>query len=370
MNVFAISFAVGLMLTACELFFLKLAKRQNIPWKEVVFNLDSGHIMMWAFRGVEIAAYGIALKYLSMHWLDRWSPTAKWVFAFFAWDLCFYWRHRMHHKLQLLWAVHVVHHQGEHFNLSLCNRNSWYSSLTDFPFTGVLAIIGVPLEIYVAVSSFHYSVQFYNHSGMIRTSGIFDRFLITPLHHRVHHSADPRHFNRNFGGTFLIWDRLFGTFHSERPGTEMRYGVAGGEASNNPFWASNAPLLRYFGFKLSRSSTATDFIASDGFIAAGGLILFGLLIYYVNGDVGNMTAQRSALFAGILAATVAVGAISDGRRWGAIFWIALALAMPTLFIGHYGIRGPVPVLLFSAWLLHGIDGLRRAMETSKRVSGG
>jgi len=123
------------------------------------------------FRGVEIFLFGVLLQHVNLHVVDQWPPVWQWIFAFIAWDFCFYWMHRLHHKIGVLWAVHVVHHQGEHFSLSLGSRNSWYSSLSNFPFIAVLAVLGVPLEIFVTVSSIHYSVQFYNHNGIIGKSG-------------------------------------------------------------------------------------------------------------------------------------------------------------------------------------------------------
>ena len=59
----------------------------------------------------------------------------------------------MHHKLGVLWAVHVVHHEGDHFSLSLGIRNSWYSSMTSIPFFIVLAVVGIPTEVFVAVGA-------------------------------------------------------------------------------------------------------------------------------------------------------------------------------------------------------------------------
>ena len=41
--------------------------------------------------------------------------------------------------------------------------------------------------------------------------------LVTPSHHRVHHSLEARHIDRNFGGVLIVWDRLFGTFAPEGP---------------------------------------------------------------------------------------------------------------------------------------------------------
>ncbi|GAL55759.1 hypothetical protein EA14781_134_00010, partial [Escherichia albertii NBRC 107761 = DSM 17582] len=47
-----------------------------------------------------------------------------WLFTLLAWDFGFYWLHRWHHEMRPLWAVHVVHHQGEHYNLSLGVRTN------------------------------------------------------------------------------------------------------------------------------------------------------------------------------------------------------------------------------------------------------
>lgn len=87
-----------------------------------------------------------------------------------AWDFCFYWMHRLHLNF-LFYGQFGIHHEGEHFNLSLGIRNSWYSSLSNFPFIVGLAVLGLPVEIFVVVSSMHYTVQFYNHNGWVKRSG-------------------------------------------------------------------------------------------------------------------------------------------------------------------------------------------------------
>ena len=182
LKMLALSFLIMLAFVLAELLILKWVRKTPVPWKDVIFNLNSGHILMWVFRGVEVAAFALLLRHANLHIVDQWPVAAQWVLAFFAWDLCFYWMHRLHHKIPLLWAVHVVHHQGEHFNLSLGVRNSWYSSLTNFPFIAILAVLGVPLEIFLVVSSLHYTVQFYNHNALVNKSGILDKFMVTPSH--------------------------------------------------------------------------------------------------------------------------------------------------------------------------------------------
>ncbi|POR46470.1 sterol desaturase/sphingolipid hydroxylase (fatty acid hydroxylase superfamily) [Paraburkholderia eburnea] len=356
----ALACAIGGCLILAEQLALRLVRHDRTSWPELVFNLNSGHILMWVFRGVEIAAYAAVLAHFNLHWVDRWPRALQWVFAFFAWDLCFYCRHRAHHAIGLLWSVHVVHHQGEHFDLSLCNRNSWYASITDLPFTGLLALIGLPLDLYVAVSSFHYAVQFFNHSGLVRSASWLDRFLVTPLHHRVHHRAEARYFNRNFGGTLLLWDKMFGTFAQADPTETARYGVDGIANSRNPLRASNEPILRHFGCAWP-AQTASEARVLDGlFVAVGGALLYGLLICWLNQQPENALAHPSALMAATLFGTIALGAHCDARRWGLIGWIVLVFAlpaMPALGFVQWSPCHAVPPALLLAFAAHGVWGL-------------
>jgi sterol desaturase/sphingolipid hydroxylase (fatty acid hydroxylase superfamily) len=361
MNIFALAFALMLGLVLSELLILKLSQRQAIPWEDVIANLNSGHILMWVFRGIEVLAFGFVLTHLNLHWVDQWHPVWQWIFAFIGWDLCFYWMHRMHHRLPIFWAVHVVHHQGEHFNLSLGIRNSWYSSLTSFPFVAILAVLGVPLEIFVVVSSLHYSVQFYNHNALIRQSGFLEKFIVTPSSHRVHHGTDPIYLNKNFGGTFLIWDKLFRTYQAERDDVEMRYGVRGDVSSNNPLWANHLGFFRVFKTRFPVLQNLRRFVAPELYIGAGGVILFGLVIYYVDREGNWPGVQQFVLFAFIFLATIAMGGISDKKRWGMVSWVAIALMMPVMFVANFGLRDPWALLLFALLIAHGLDGVRRLL---------
>jgi sterol desaturase/sphingolipid hydroxylase (fatty acid hydroxylase superfamily) len=364
MNFFAISFLVMLCMVLVELAILKWAGKKTAPWKEIIFNFNSGHILMWVFRGIEVLGFGLMLQHLSLHWVDQWPIAWQWVFAFIGWDFCFYWMHRMHHKLPIFWAVHVVHHQGKHFNLSLGIRNSWYSSLTSFLFVAILAVLGVPLEIFIAVSSFHYSVQFYNHNALVGKSGWLDKIMVTPSNHRVHHGMDPIYINKNFGGTLLIWDKLFGTYQAERDDVPLRYGVSGSVSSNNPLWANNSPLQKFVETYLPSLQNLTKLTVPDGYIGSGGVIIFGMVIYYVNADAGISGWQQFPLFALIFSATVAIGGMSDERRWGLLGWMTLAV-LPFVYVIHFGLYEPWGLALFSAWLLHAATGLRLLFSPSR-----
>lgn len=362
MNPFALSFAWMLVLILAEQWLIKRRTGQPVPWVDVVFNLNSGHLLMWVLRGVEIAAYGFTLEHASLHLTSSWPMAAQWVFAFIAWDLCFYWMHRMHHKVPLLWAVHQIHHQGEQFNLSLGVRNGWYSSLTNFPFIAVLAICGIPLEIFVVVSSLHYSIQLYNHNALVGRSGLLDKFLVTPSNHRVHHGMDKRYINRNFGGTLLLWDRCFGSWQPERDDIEMRFGVHGGVTSHNPLWANNPWLWRWLlkhqgqrPHKLARQWPAT-------YIGAGGVIVFMLVIGHIDAQASWPPLLSTSSLIALILSTIALGALSDGQRWGAAAWVMLCLALPILFMRSIDLSSTWLSVPLALLLAHGLVGAWRLKQ--------
>ncbi|WP_019448750.1 sterol desaturase family protein [Cupriavidus sp. BIS7] len=353
MNAFALPLSLMLIAVVGELAIQKWWRGETIPWRDVILNLNSGHVLMWLCRGIEVAGFSWLYHHASLQWVAGWHPVAGWIFAFLAWDLGFYWLHRMHHRFGFLWAVHAVHHEGEHFNLSLGVRNAWISSLTSLPFFVPLAVLGVTPTMFVVVSGFHYSVQFYNHCGLVGKSGILDRFLVTPANHRVHHGCNPEYIDRNFGGTLLLWDKLFGTYQRALPDVPIRYGVHEKVDSDNPFWANLVPALRYFGLKTPRLTRNVHAI-SDAWIASGGLLLFGVVINYVRTE-GMWTAHWQAVWAAmILLLTLALGGISDGRNWARWTWPLLAMTLPTMMIALYGVRDPLTVALPFLLGAHGI----------------
>lgn len=362
---------VMLVLVFGEACILQLTGRQKIDWHDVVFNINSGHIVLWLFRCTEVLCYGLVFSRFSLHLFEGVSPVWMWLFAILAWDFGFYWLHRLHHKLRPLWAVHVVHHQGEHFNLSLGVRNSWYSSLTAIPFFLVLAIIGVPLSVFLVVSVAHYSVQFLNHNALTPTLGWLEKVFVTPSHHRVHHYKDRRFADSNYGGTFIFWDKLFGTFCRITPPQVLGYGVKGEPPSSNPLRESNLPFLRMVGVKKKNAPPIRRYTASAASVISGAILLFGLVLGYIQRygyDIAQVTTQQTTLFLVLAAGAIALGGISDGRRWGVALWLLVALALPLLFVvwgGYHPFWTGVSALLalHALALLFGL--LRRASEARR-----
>ena len=67
-----------------------------------------------------------------------------WLIALVGVDFAYYWWHRLSHEVNFLWAVHVVHHQSEDYNLAVALRQAVLSPVTVLPFYLPLAVLGVP----------------------------------------------------------------------------------------------------------------------------------------------------------------------------------------------------------------------------------
>ena len=166
---------------------------------------------------------------------DSW---VTWVIAFLFYDLCYYWMHRMSHEVKVLWASHVVHHQGEEFNLSTALRQTSSGWLWKWIFYIPLFMVGIPGEVFFTVAAINLLYQFWVHTEHIRTLGILEQVFITPSNHRIHHAQNPEYIDANYGGVFIIWDRLFGTFIAERDDIKAIYGTVKPLKSWNPIWAN------------------------------------------------------------------------------------------------------------------------------------
>ena len=168
-------------------------------------------------------------------------PTESWFtwgFAFVLYDLTYYWMHRLHHEVKVLWATHVVHHQGEEFNLSTALRQSGTGWLWKWIFFVPMIILGIPPEVFITVGGLNLIYQFWVHTEHIPKLGVLEKVFITPSNHRIHHAQNKEYIDANYGGVFILWDRCFGTFIEERPELKPIYGTVKSFRSWNPLWAN------------------------------------------------------------------------------------------------------------------------------------
>lgn len=161
-----------------------------------------------------------------------------WVFALLFYDFCYYWVHRAGHEVNLLWGAHQVHHSSEYYNLTTALRQTATGAFTAWPFYLAMALVGVPPFVFAVVALIDLLYQYWVHTQLVSKLGVLDRILVTPSNHRVHHGQNDYCLDRNYGGIFIFWDRLFGTFVEERDEEPIIYGIRSPLASYDPVWGN------------------------------------------------------------------------------------------------------------------------------------
>lgn len=164
--------------------------------------------------------------------LDLGSGLLTYAAAILGWDLIYYWNHRFDHESRWLWAMHVVHHSSERYNLSTALRQPVAEALTIYVPYGLLSLLGVRPAIVQDARAVNLIYQFWVHTEAIRTIGPLEKVFNAPSHHRVHHGSNRRYLDRNHGSILIIWDRLFGTYEPE--GEDVVYGLTTNINSYNP----------------------------------------------------------------------------------------------------------------------------------------
>lgn len=184
-------------------------------------TMGLGSVVFGALWKVPVVAiYSVVYAATPLHLPDGWLyglpvAIAVWPALLVAQDFCYYWSHRSHHVIRILWASHVVHHSSRRFNLSTALRQPW-TGFTSFVFYLPLIALGVHPAVLAFLSSANLVYQFWIHTERIdRLAPWFEAVFNTPSHHRVHHASQGSYLDRNYAGVLIVWDRLFGTFEPE-----------------------------------------------------------------------------------------------------------------------------------------------------------
>ena len=225
-----------------EYLFCRRFRPQDYYPLDTLSNLAAGllsHLTRPFFKIVGLTAYLIIYDHCRLLDAASWSPLlfyASLPCYFLLLDFCFYLSHRATHRINFLWAMHIVHHHSERLNLSVAFRRSAISPLFTFVFELPLALLGLPLWWFVLLSAINIFYQFLIHTETIGKLGWLESFMNTPSHHRVHHGREAQYIDKNFGSVFIIWDKLFGTFQAEEATPD--YGVTTPPADFNPITAN------------------------------------------------------------------------------------------------------------------------------------
>ena len=218
-----------LLALVLELGYGKLINKNTYRLNDTISSLFMGSI-----RGtsgiLKLGFSGYVYYQIETHfvlWRMDSSLWITWIFAFIAYDFFYYWFHRISHERQIFWASHVAHHQSEEYNLSTALRQTGTGFFISWIFYIPLFLVGVPSYVMVSVGTINLIYQFWVHSRHIPKLGWYELFFVTPSNHRVHHAQNDIYIDKNYGGVFIIWDRLFSTFQEEQDDEECIYGIRG-----------------------------------------------------------------------------------------------------------------------------------------------
>ncbi len=184
--------------------------------------------------------FGLFFLIVLIYNLLPWRMHLNWwtiIPCYILLDFCSYWSHRISHHQRFWWATHIVHHSGENYNLTVSFRLSWIQHIKIVFFLPVALSGFHPLVFFVA-NQVAVLFQFWVHTEYIKKlPRFFEYILATPSNHRVHHGSQEQYINKNFGATFIIWDRMFGTYEPENE--KVIYGLTHKlEKKGNPFYVN------------------------------------------------------------------------------------------------------------------------------------
>lgn len=169
-----------------------------------------------------------------------------WVAAFtvasaLAADLGFYLHHYALHKIPFLWEFHKVHHSAEVLTPLTDYRSHplellTYGSAKGVGLGAIQAVFNFALGNTISVGTilglnaafFIYYLLAYplRHSHIWISYGpLLNHVFISPAQHQIHHSVERRHWDKNLGGMFAIWDWIFGTLYVPREREHFHVGL-------------------------------------------------------------------------------------------------------------------------------------------------
>lgn len=230
---FAIPFFVSFMLLEYY-----LSKRQNKKihhFNESIANVNVGIVERISDLLIS-GSFFFVFSWLNQNFslFEIKSNWVTWILLFLATDLLWYWYHRLGHEVNLFWAAHIVHHQSEDFNYTTTARITVFQAIARGIFWSILPIIGFKADMITIFLLIHGTYPFFTHTQLIGKLGWLEYILVTPSHHRVHHSSNNEYLDKNYGDMLIIWDKIFGTFAAEKEAP--KYGLTTPLDSHSFLW--------------------------------------------------------------------------------------------------------------------------------------
>lgn len=190
-------------------------------------------------RFIAIAMVTLCIGWLAPYALIQTGPTWYWfIYGYIVWEFGHFIYHYLGHKVRLFWCLHATHHTPEDMNLSVTYAHFFLEApYADVIRTTVCLLLGVEPAMLFLIMFIDGTYGAFIHVGenMIKDArfGIFNKLILTPSHHRVHHARNPLYMDTNFCNLLNIWDRVFGTYQEEQVTIKPEYGITRDVNSGN-----------------------------------------------------------------------------------------------------------------------------------------
>ena len=226
-----------------------------------------GVVFGWAILTYQTITNGIIANLVAVFGLPSPSSLPGWLsrsivtlMLFLAYELGYWFNHWLCHRVPLLWEFHKVHHSAEVLTpltnfrvhpvytwifanilaLSAAIANGFASYMFgETTYQYALADSNIILVLFI-----HAYVHLQHSHVWIAFSGWLGRVFVSPAHHQIHHSTNPKHFNRNYGSCLALWDWMFGTLYV--PGKQQEKLSFGAEKDEYPAHTISGELIAPF----------------------------------------------------------------------------------------------------------------------------
>lgn len=399
-----IAIPVYFLLIGIELIAHRIQQTKSYRLNDAVTNINCGVTSQVTGAFLKVLTIGFyTYLYESFRFTTLENTWLVWLVAFVAYDFFYYWAHRMSHQVNLFWGGHSVHHQSEEYNLSVALRQSSTQTIWTFFFYSPMALIGIDPIVLLSVSGFNLLYQFWIHTESIdRLPKWFEAVFNTPSHHRVHHARNPKYIDKNHAGTFIIWDKMFGTFKAEEE--RPTYGITKNLNSWNPVWANVAHyndmlkdmrsipkwkdklryivekpgwLPDYMGGYRAPHEIETDYrkfdqkatISMNYYVIFQYIILLaGTALFLFNMSLFDENFLEKSIIAGlIIYSTVSFGSLFERRSWALVMEVSRVFLVPfTVLYFFRGLETMDTKLLFGCgmYLIGSLFWLVKAKQVS------
>lgn len=178
------------------------------------------------FTGTFVALLMGPLESLDIGLLRPLPVWAQVLFGLVISDFFMYWLHRAQHANRFLWAFHTTHHEPTQLTFATFLRfHPIEVIIGDIASYTILAVLGADFTGWVLVFMITTFLGEVQHTQIPWTLGPLRWIFVTPRFHGFHHSIERAEHDRNFGGLFSFWDRMFGTAMPDDAPAPRAYGL-------------------------------------------------------------------------------------------------------------------------------------------------